>query len=207
MYFQPLRIAPGWEVEWNSFMEIDPTPENINEFAGDALLYLRSSHRLRSIELCWRPEGDLQGSFQLIVINLLENFNKKNNTMEYDGDWANPYYTFYSKDRLEIVHEIERLTLSLDPYEDPRILVRRGEVDEFPEALRMELVTNGPNKELIDKILTEGNWKIQNLLIDHPDIDNVTLNLIARKGVRKGVKKKALQKLNSKRYRNRNDLQ
>jgi len=207
MNFQPLRIASGWSVEWNTFMETDPTPEKMDAFTGDSLLYLSSSHRLRSIELSWTPEGDYQGSFKLIVINLLENFNKNTNTMEYTGEWDNPYYTFHSRDRLEIVDEIERLTLSLDHYEDPRLLLRRGEVDEFSEALRIELLTNGLSRELIDTILTEGNWKIQDILVDHPDIDHLTLNSIAQNGVKKGIRKKALQKLNSKRFKNKNDLQ
>lgn len=204
MNFQPLRIAPGWTVEWNTFMEVDPTPENMDLFTGSALLFLRSSHLLKAIDLSWRPEGDIQGSFELVVINLLENFNNKDNTMEYSGDWDNPYYTFHSKDRLEIVDELARLTLTLDPYKDPRILIRRGEVDEISEALRIELMSNGISNELVEKILTEGNWKIQDRLVDHPDIDSLTLNLIAQKGAKKGVKRKALQKLNSKRYRNKN---
>jgi len=188
-------------------METDPSSEKMDAFTGDSLLLLSSSHRLRSIELSWTPEGDYQGSFKLVVINLLENFNKKNNTIEYDGDWDNPYYTFHSRDRLEIVDEIERLTLSLDPYDDPRLLLRRGEVDEFSEALRIELLTNGLNKELIDTILTKGNWKIQDILVDHPDIDHLTLDLIAQKGMKKGIRKKALQKLNSKKFRNKHNLQ
>lgn len=207
MDFQALRITSGWCVEWNTFMEIDPNPENMNAFTGDSLLYLSSPHRLRSIELSWTPEGDFQGSFKLLVLNLLENFNKMNNNMEYHGDWDNPYYTFHSRDRLEIVNELERLMLSLDPYKDPRILIKRGEVDEFSEALRIELLTNGLSRELIDRILTKGNWKIQDILVDHPDIDRLSLDLIAQNGVKKGIRKKALQKLNSKKFKNKNNLQ
>ncbi|MBL4706248.1 MAG: hypothetical protein JKY54_17100 [Flavobacteriales bacterium] len=181
-------------------MEIDPTPENMSELSGSTLLYLTSSRLLRAIDLCWRPEGDPQGSFELVVLNLLENIDKKNDFV-YDVDWDNPFYEMKSKKRLEIADVLNDLMLTLDPFNDPRILVKRGEVDELSEALRIELITNGLSNELIKKILTIGNWKIQDILIDQPDLDIETLSSIAQKGARKGVKKKALQKLNSKKIR------
>lgn len=181
-------------------MEADPTPENMDVFTGSSLLYIHSPHLLKGIDLSWRPEGDIEGSFKLVVINLLENFDKKDNTMSYSGDWDNPCYELKTRDRLEIVDEIERLTFTVDQFKDPRILIKRGEIDEVSESLRVEMETNGISIELVEKILAEASWKLQKILGEHPDIDRQSLELIAEKGAKKGIRNMASQKLKSKRY-------
>ena len=57
---QPLRIMPGWTIDWNSFFEVDPTSEAIAEgyFAGSTLLAAHSNHLRLAIDLDWHPADD-----------------------------------------------------------------------------------------------------------------------------------------------------
>ena len=198
---QPLRVISGWNVEWNTFYEVDPHKSTLHYFEGSSLLHLNNYNAKRAINLEWRPEADLNGCFLLRVINLIDNFNPKNNTLEYDGDWEHEHYSFTSKNRLEIVVVLERLMLQLGPFKDVRILKNRGEVDEPSESFRIELFENGISTELVSKIIEFGNSQIQSLLIDFSEIDKQTLQILAEKGFNKGVVNKAKQKLNSKKFR------
>jgi len=202
--FQPLRIPSGWTIEWNTFMESDPHPDNMSDFSGSSLLHAFNEHVKRSINLEWRPEEDVDGEFILRVINLQEEFNPHTNKVDLIGIWETPHYEFRSKNRLETVNEIERLMIQLKSYADPRILKSPGLIDDIAEPLRLKLEELGVNNELVNQIITSENKLIQDLLIDHKSVRKADLENLVELGATKGVKKKAAQKLNSKAFKNRN---
>jgi len=116
MNLQPLKIPSGWSVEWNLLTDTDPTKDTIHEFAGSSLLLINSPTRLKAIDVSWQPEGDINGAYQLQVINLLPKFNNKTNTIEYEGIWETPELEFSTRNRLELVNKINHLLFTLKPY-------------------------------------------------------------------------------------------
>jgi hypothetical protein len=196
---QSLKIPAGWTVEWNVFTETDPTEENIHEFSGNLLL-LNSSTRLKAIELCWTPEEDINGRFQLKVINLEPHFNAKTNEMEYEGLWGSPDLEYETKDRLEVVAKINELLFFLKAFKDQRILFKPGVVDVENEKIRQELLSKGLTNEISLKIIKSNHKKLQGLLLDHRNILKETVITLAEFGASKGVKNKAKQLLSSKRF-------
>ncbi|WP_339662214.1 hypothetical protein [uncultured Polaribacter sp.] len=113
---QPLRITGSWNVEWNLFYEADPTEETMHYLDASSLLHLTNYSLLRAINLDFRPENDVNGHFYLRVINLTEVVNPKTKKIDYDADWENLYFEFTSKNRIEIVKEIERLVREIPPF-------------------------------------------------------------------------------------------
>lgn len=202
--FQPLRIPSGWTIEWNTFMESDPHPDNMSDFSGSSLLHAYNDHSKRAINLAWTPEEDFEGEFFLRVINLYEDYNHHTNKVDLPGIWETPHYEFRSKSRLEVVTEIERLMLQLKPYVDPRILKSPGLIDDVAEPLRLQLQENGTNSSLVTKIIESENKVVQGLLIDDKTVRKADLEKLIELGATKGIKKKAAQKLNSKAFKNRN---
>ncbi len=108
---QPLRISAGWNIEWNLFYEVDPSKNTMLYLDSSSLLHLNNYSLMRAINLDFRPENDLNGYFYLRVINLKKEINSKSKKVSYDGDWENLYFELKSKNRLEIVKEIERLVI------------------------------------------------------------------------------------------------
>ncbi|MGY5353827.1 hypothetical protein [Wenyingzhuangia sp. IMCC45467] len=202
MNLQPLKIPSGWSVEWNLLTDTDPTEATIHEFTGSSLLLLNSHTRLKAIEVYWKPEGDLQGAFQLKVICLQPRFNAKTNMIEYDGLWEHPELEFSTQNRLELVEKINYLLFHLKPYIDTRILLKPGIVDEPNEAIRLELLDNGVTEEVAVKIIASNHKKLQELLLDHKEISKAVAEKLLEVGASKGVKNKAKQLLNSQTFRN-----
>ncbi|MCI2229460.1 hypothetical protein MC378_09805 [Polaribacter sp. MSW13] len=112
---QPLRITSGWNIEWNLFYEADPSEKTMHYLDASSLLHLNNYSLMRAINLDFKPENDVNGYFNLRVINLTEVLNLKTKKITYDGDWENLYYEFTSKSRIEIVKEIERLVRETPP--------------------------------------------------------------------------------------------
>lgn len=108
---QPLRITAGWHVEWNLFYEVDPSEKTMIYLDSSSLLHLYNERLMRAINLDFRPENDINGHFYLRVINLIKVENPKTKKIDFEGDWENLYFEFTSKNRLEIVKEIERLLI------------------------------------------------------------------------------------------------
>jgi len=198
---QPIRMVAGWKMDWNTFMELDPSEGNMDALSGSSLLMVSNPCTGRMIDLSWRPEYDVKGRYLLEVWNFVERFDERTNSMELEVDWENAHLTFESRDRLEVVKELERLMVQLEAYKDPRILLKRGVIDEGSESLRIEMDHCGLSPGLIDRIIKDGNSKIQDLLIDHEQVGRQTLTRLADSGVKKGVRKKAMQKLNSRKFR------
>lgn len=201
MNLQPLKIPAGWTVEWNVLTDIDPTEDNIHEFTGNLLL-INSPTRLKSIDVSWKPEGDINGYYQLQVIYLLPKFNTKTNTIEYEGVWETPELEFKTKNRLELVDKINYLLFTVKPYIDTRILLKPGIVDEPNEAVRQDLLVNGLTKEVATKIIASNHKKLQELMLDHKAVSYADVQKLSQEGASKGVKNKAKQLLNSKQFRN-----
>lgn len=198
--YQPLRVFSDWKIEINCFFEVDPSEETMSFFAEN-LLYAVSEHRKRAIELQWQPEDNPKGNYVLKVINLEEEYNAKTNSFSLSGDWANPYLVFTSKKRLEIVDQLEELMFSLTSFKDERILISRGIIDRELETLRIAFLRNKTSKENQLKILGSKNAILQNLLLDN--LQNVTKEIVlylSEKGATKGIKNKAKQFLNHKKF-------
>lgn len=113
---QPLRIISGWHVEWNLFYEVDPAENTMTYFDSSSLLHLNNEHAKRAINLDWSPESDINGYYNLRVINLIKVVDSKTKKIRYEGDWENLHYEFKSRNRLEVVAEIERLLVQLPPF-------------------------------------------------------------------------------------------
>lgn len=202
MNLQPLKIPSGWSVDWNLLTDTDPTEDTIHEFTGSSLLLISSYTRLKAIDVSWRPEGDMNGAYQLQVIYLLPKFNTKTNTIHYEGVWEAPELEFSTKNRLELVDKLNHLLFYLKPYTDTRILLQPGVVDEPNEAIRQELLTNGLKEKVIAKIMASNHKKLQELLLDHEAVSYADVEKLSKEGATKGVKNKAKQLLNSKQFKN-----
>ncbi|NVK51404.1 MAG: hypothetical protein HWD85_00610 [Flavobacteriaceae bacterium] len=198
--FQPLRIYQGWEVTYNLFFEEQFTEENIHQYPGPTLLNLYSSRRNQHIDVSWQPEGDIKGSYILQMFNTREVFNEKNNLLEVDFD-DEPHTEFKSKNKDEIVSKLEDLMWFSKGYKDPRILKNRGVVDEPSESYRIELEKEGLTQALLDKILKDGNRKIQDLILDHKDITKEIIERFFYEGCSNKVKNKAAQMMKQKKFR------
>lgn len=102
---QPLRIPSGWTVTQNDgLFEIDPVAEAIPAdkhiwFFCEDMLQLEHKHFRRVLDVGWYPEGDLKrGEFGLVL---------------FESSYDDPIYKFRTRDRLELVAEIERLLLGV----------------------------------------------------------------------------------------------
>ena len=200
---QPLRITNSWQVNWNMFLEQDPSEENIMfEFSSSTLLSISSDRQNRCIELVWLPMGDLNGRYVLEVFNLTEKYNDKKKIVEKIVENHKPCLTFESKSRIEIVDKIEEWVSTLEAYKDPRIFKSKGVIDEFSEALRIEILDKPLTDSVVEKIITKGSSKIQSILLSHPDVSIDTIKKLAVDGGNKGVRNKANEKLKNSKYRN-----
>ncbi|WP_417356882.1 hypothetical protein [Flavobacterium sp.] len=200
MNLQPLKIPSGWSVEWNLLTETDPTEETIHEFTG-SLLLVNSSTLLKAIDVCWQPEADINGAYQLQVILLLPKFNSITNTMDYEGIWEAPELEFTTQNRLELVEKLNSLLFTLKPYTDTRILLKPGIVDEPNEAIRQDLLTNGLTNQVTESIIASNHKKLQELILDHKDVSKEVVEELFQYGAGKGVKNKAKQLLRSKAFK------
>lgn len=200
-YLQPIRIPSGWEVTYNTFPDLDPTEETINEFQGSSLLMLLHPSANRLVDVFWKPELDINGSFKMEVYNRLEVFNPKNNSFDSEVDWENPYLVFETKNRARLIQKLEKTLLEIPVYVDQRILKNRGVVDEPAEKLRKKLNENSLTFKLSEEIINAANSKLQDMLLDHPEVSREIVEKLAEKGITKGLKRKATQKLNSKKFK------
>tara|TARA_B110001450_G_scaffold201932_1_gene191115 strand:- start:45 stop:539 length:495 start_codon:yes stop_codon:yes gene_type:complete len=162
---------------------------------------LRNNIRLKLIDVQWRPELDINGEYQIQVLNFVENFNSKTNEFDTEPNWENPFLTFATKSRLILVDKLEELLRTLPVFEDPRITKRRGVIDELSESYRLKLKENGISIELIKNILEKGSAKIQNHILDSNEITREIILKFTENGITKKVRNKANQKLNCKRFK------
>ena len=110
---QPLRIPPGWRVNWNTLFEIDPTPESAARgfFGGSSLFAATSVLHRSAIDIEWRPEDDPAGSYYLRVLYAPWKRTPKGrrvNDGRLDFDWTDPVHTFETRSRSALVAELEK---------------------------------------------------------------------------------------------------
>ncbi len=201
MNLQPLRIEASWHISYNQLYEVDPVSGYEHYFEGSSLLTLKNDRRLKIIDVQWRPELDLNGEFQLQVLNYVENFNSRTNQFDHDPNWENPFLVFATKSRLELVEKLEELMRTLPVFEDPRITKKRGIIDEPSESYRLALKENGISSELINIILEKGSDQIQIHVLDHQEMTREIMLNFAKNGITKKVKNIASSKLHNKRFK------
>ncbi|WP_203292471.1 hypothetical protein [Luteirhabdus pelagi] len=201
MKLQPLRIEAGWRVKYNQFYEVDPVAGFEDYFDGSSLLMLENASRLKLIDVDWKPEGDLNGHYVVKVLNFLENFDQHTYTFDINPDWENPFLTHTVKSRLSLVSKLESLMQTLPIYEDPRMILKRGVVDELSESYRLALADNGISETLVKNILGNGGVNIQIHLLNHKDITRNILLQFAENGTTKKVRNVVNQKLKNRRFR------
>ena len=182
------------------FFEKEIDPAEMDDMR-ETLFHAIAPYRRRAIDLVWVSEDSLKGYYELTVINLTAIYNEATQEIDQDHGWENPYSTLKSKDRLEIVNEINRLMWYVPVLPEDRILQRPGVVDEPSESYRLRLKEHGPDTTLFEAIITDGKSEIQHMLIDHPDIQPTMLQKISELGTSKKVRKRAIERLNSKRYK------
>ena len=197
MGLQALKVPSGWTVSWNIMPGFELTEDTLSDFGGSSLimLYNRSANRL--IDVCWHPENDITGAFYLTVVNRLENFNRKTHSFDGKADWDNPVIEYKTPCKKEVIKKLDEILQTIAPYKDPRILIKRGVVDEASEALRLQLKENNLDANLFNAIINQKSPKLENLLLDNPKISLEMLQYLKDKGHNKRIKNKAQQKLNN----------
>ena len=96
-----------------------------------------------------------------------------------------------------VIKKLDEILQTIAPYKDPRILIKRGVVDEASEALRLQLKENNLDANLFNAIINQKSPKLENLLLDNPKISLEMLQYLKDKGHNKRIKNKAQQKLNN----------
>ena len=94
---QPLRVSPGWSVDYNLFFEVDPGPENTEWFYGSSKFSASCQRWKVAMELMFEPKADPNGVYILAFYSWTSNA-KDRICVGY----------VKSQSRLEMVDEIER---------------------------------------------------------------------------------------------------
>lgn len=202
---QPLRVSAGWTVTRHLFFEEEIDPETMDT-VRETLFHAMDTARRRAIDLEWVPESKQGGFYELKVVNITAIHNEHTNNLDYDHDWETPHYLLKSTNRQEIVNEINRLMWQVPVLKEERILKGPGVVDQPSESYRLKLKKVGLSEKLFEEILTQGNDKVQSMLIDHADITPNMLNTLIDSDVSKKIKNKARILLNSQRYKRAHGL-
>ena len=109
---QPLRIPPGWRVNFNTLFEIDATPEAVADgyFGGSVLFSATIVHLRIEIEVEWRPEDDPAGGYHMTVLEAPRKQSAKGRRRgrELDYAGANEIHSFTTRSRRDLVAELER---------------------------------------------------------------------------------------------------
>ena len=109
---QPLRVPSGWRVSWNTLFEVDPSEDNVRRgFFGGSSLFAAVNEGLRlTLDLMWRPEDDAAGEYQLIVEYApwpRTDSGRRRKDLPLSFADARLVYEFRTRDRLEVVRELE----------------------------------------------------------------------------------------------------
>jgi hypothetical protein len=109
-WLQPLRVAPGWLIQWNTIPseDLDPT----DDYHGGSLdLFLATSEHLqRVIDVDWRAEPGPPpiGQYRLQVVPLRDPTPEdRQRRPGLTADWDTPIHSFETPTRLALVAELE----------------------------------------------------------------------------------------------------
>jgi hypothetical protein len=103
---QPLRIPAGWLVSWNSFHEVDPNERDFILFDGGSLFAADHRGAKVAVDLEFSPKNLEQGRFVVSYVKYAR-YDKSQGAVQLG--------TFATRDRLEMVAELERFMLTLAP--------------------------------------------------------------------------------------------
>lgn len=109
---QPLRVQPGWRIEWNTLYELDPTNENVQAgfFGGSSLFYATYLSCRLAVDVEWRPEDDPNGQYNLRVEYLpweRTEEGRRRKGVPIDFRNARVVHEFSTRIRLELVRDLE----------------------------------------------------------------------------------------------------
>ncbi len=102
---QPLRIPAGWSVSWNAFHEEEPTEANVLAFSGTLFAAEHRGAKV-AIDLEWSPKNVEEGRFVVAYVKYAR-YEKANGAVLLG--------TFETRNRQEIVAELERFMVTLTP--------------------------------------------------------------------------------------------
>ena len=119
--YQPLRIPPGWRIDWNALCEVDPTEENVRRgfFGGSSLFSATHEHRRLWLDVEWRPEDDPAGEYNLKVEYapwLRTGRGRRRKDVPLDFSEARVVHEFCTRDRAELVRELEAALVTRDEW-------------------------------------------------------------------------------------------
>lgn len=201
--YKALRIPAGWEVTNNCLVEDvdqltydDPELQYRSEYN---VLSFYSQRRNLSISVNWKFENE-KGYYTLDVFRVLEIFNPMTNSQDLQWE-EKPSSTFLLNGTELLVEKLEELLWFSKPYEDPRILKNRGEVDQPSESYRLSLLKKGVTSELIDKILLDGNKQIQHMALSHKEITKEFILRFLNESRFTKMKKKAEELLKKRKFK------
>lgn len=111
--YQPLRLPPGWLVDWNTFSEHDPTIENVKAdwFGGSSLFTAINTHLRLIINVTWSPEDDPDGKYLLLVKSIpwkRTDTGQRIKEATLDFTQVVTGFEYQTTDRLELVHQLEQ---------------------------------------------------------------------------------------------------
>ena len=115
--------------------------------------------------------------------------------MNSSPNWEDPHLTFSTQSRQTLVATLEKLMRVLPKYEDSRILIKRGVVDEVGEAYRLAFLQDGFSEQLIKKVIEKGSAAIQQYMLNQKSIPKAVLILFSEKGITKKIRNQAIHKL------------
>lgn len=103
---QPLRIPAGWLVTWNSFHEEDPAEANLIAFEGGSLFAADHRGAEVAIDMEWSPKNLEHGRFVVSYVKYARYDKREGGVL---------LGTFATRDRMEMVAELERFMVTLTP--------------------------------------------------------------------------------------------
>lgn len=103
---QPLRIPPGWQVTYNIFYEVDPSPDTMEWFNESMMLGIASIDGQYFIDLAFHPEDDHDGLFFLEFLHSDSPKHKRPNRRKWTSIGGGKIPT-----RAEVVKQIEEFML------------------------------------------------------------------------------------------------
>lgn len=119
--YQPLRIPPGWRIDWNTLCEVDPTEENVRRgfFGGSSLFSATDEHRRLWVDVEWRPEDDPAGEYRLKVEYapwLRTARGRRRKDVPLDFSESRVVHEFSTRNRSELVRELEAVLIAREEW-------------------------------------------------------------------------------------------
>lgn len=110
--YQPLRIPPGWRIDWNTLFEVDATEKNVRGgfFGGSSLFSATHEQQRLCLDVEWRPEDDPSGEYHLKVeyapwLRTVRGRRRNDAPLDFSG--ARVVHEIRTSDRAELVRELE----------------------------------------------------------------------------------------------------